>query len=387
MNGRGPSVLRVAVIGAGWASELHLQAYSASPDTEPVAVCSRTRATAEAVAERFSVPNVYTGMDELYESEQLDVVSIATPPSSHPEWTISAAEHGCHVLCDKPVALQTRDVERMLQIVDDHGLRHATGFIWRNDPGIRRLRAEIADGTIGRVREVRCRCPLGAPVLPMTWMYDADAGGGSLMQHGQHIIDRVRWITGEEIVEVSGQLLFDVEEAVVGPEFHNVFDAFGWAARHGREAHDLPLAKVTADTGYDFSGVLQSGIRVHLWEAMHSTGLVSDQIEVYGTAGTLVWAAGGGLTLRRPGPQASPEALDVGPTSAAGAGDLRAAEEAGHRYWRELVQAFADDILGREHADYPTLVDGLRAQQVVDAVRESGQTRSWTATKCQPITV
>jgi predicted dehydrogenase len=200
------------------------------------------------------------------------------------------------------------------------------------------------------------------------------------MQHGQHIIDRVRWLTGEEIVEVGGQLLFDVKEAVIGPDFHNVFDAFGWAAQHGRDTGDLPKTKVTADTGYDFAGVLQSGIRVHFWEAMHSTGIVSDQIEVYGTAGTLVWTAGGGLAMRRPGPRAKPEPIDVGTTSAAGAGDLRAAEEAGHQYWRELAQAFADDILGRESAQYSTLLDGLRVQQVVDAVRESTQTRSWTTT-------
>jgi predicted dehydrogenase len=380
MTAGAPNPLRVAVIGAGWASELHLQAYDASPDMETVAICSRTRSTAEQVAERFSVPGVHTDMGELFANEQLDVVSIATPPASHAEWTIAAAEHGCHVLCDKPIALTTSEAERMLRAVDDRGVRHATGFIWRNDPGIKRLRMELSTGTVGRIREVRCRCPLGAPVLPMTWMYDADAGGGSLMQHGQHIIDRIRWLTGEEIVEVGGQLLFDVEEAVIGPEFHNVFEAFGWAARHGRDTAGLPKAKVTADTGYDFAGRLESGIRVHFWEAMHSTGIVSDQIEVYGTAGTLVWAAGGGLTIRRPGPQAKPQPVDVVETSAAGAGDLRAAEEAGHQYWRELAQAFADDILGRESAPYSTLLDGLRVQQVVDAVRESTQTRSWATT-------
>jgi predicted dehydrogenase len=380
MTAGAPNPLRVAVIGAGWASELHLQAYAASPDVETVAICSRTRSTAEQVAERFSVPRVHTDMAELFANEQLDVVSIATPPASHAEWTIAAAEHGCHVLCDKPIALTTSEAERMLRAVDDRGVRHATGFIWRNDPGIKRLRTELSNGTVGRIREVRCRCPLGAPVLPMTWMYDADAGGGSLMQHGQHIIDRVRWLTGEEIVEVGGQLLFDVEEAVIGPEFHNVFEAFGWAARHGRDTAALPKAKVTADTGYDFAGRLGSGIRVHFWEAMHSTGIISDQIEVYGTAGTLVWAAGGGLTIRRPGPHAKPEPIDVVQTSAAGAGDLRAAEEAGHQYWRELAQAFADDILGRESTPYSTLLDGLRVQQVVDAVRESTQTRSWTTT-------
>src|SRR5438132_7406932 len=103
MPGRESNRLRVAVIGAGWASELHLQAFAASPDTETVAVCSRTRSTAEQMAERFSVAAVYIDMGELFANEQLDVVSIATPPSSHAEWTIAAAEHGCHFRCHKPV--------------------------------------------------------------------------------------------------------------------------------------------------------------------------------------------------------------------------------------------------------------------------------------------
>jgi predicted dehydrogenase len=370
--------LRVAVIGAGWAAELHLQAYAATDDTDVVAICSRTRSKTEEVAARFGVPQVYTDFDEMLRAEELDVVSIATPPDAHREFTLGAAEAGCHVLCDKPVALTAQEAEELLNGVESRGVRHATGFIWRNDPALRRLRALIGEGSIGEIRELHCRCAIGAPVLPMTWMYDAAAGGGSLMQHGQHIVDRARWLLGSEIVGVSGELTYDVKETVQGPKFHNVFDAFGWAAeraRGGGGGDDLPTVEVTADTGYSFAASFENGVRAQFWEAMHSSGLSPDQIEVFGSQGTLVWSATSGLVRlqgRRP-----PETIEVEGTSASGAGDLRGAEEAGHRYWRELAQAFAADIRGAEHDDYPTLYDGWKVQQVVDAVRASTESRSW----------
>jgi predicted dehydrogenase len=369
--------LRVAVIGAGWAAELHLQAYKGNSTTDVVAVCSRTRSTAEDVAARFDVPNVYTAFDELLQAEDLDIVSIATPPDAHRDFTLGAADAGCHVLCDKPVALTAQEAEELLRGVESRGVRHATGFIWRNDPALRRLRSLIGDGAIGEIREIHCRCAIGAPVLPMTWMYDAAAGGGSLMQHGQHIIDRARWLLGSEIAEVSGELTYDIKETVQGPKFHNVFDAFGWAAKRAREGggDDLPMVEVTADTGYSFLALFENGVRAQFWEAMHSAGPSPDQIEVFGSDGSLVWSATSGLVKlqgRRP-----PEPIPVEGTSASGAGDLRGAEEAGHRYWGELVQAFAADISGADHGDYPTIYDGWKVQQVVDAVRASTESRSW----------
>lgn len=375
------SPLRVAVIGAGWASEMHLQAYSASPDAEVVAVCSRTRARAEEAASHFSVPTVYTDVDEMFADTEVDLVSIATPPDSHLQYTLAATKHGCHVLCDKPVALDAAHAKQLYDAAQSSGRRHATGFIWRRDPAILKLRQLVSEGTVGKVREVHCHCPLGAPVLPMTWMYDAAAGGGALMQHGQHIIDRVRWIFGEEITEVSGRLIYDVRDTVAGPQFHNVFDAFQWGAQNiativGGKG-DLPRVKVTADTGYAFNATLANDVRAYFWEAMHSFGASQDQVEILGSRATLAWSANGGLAVVRP--RQAPEPVPLEASSAAGGGDLADATEAGHRYWRETVQAFLDDIAGREHDPYPTLYDGWKVQQVVDAVRTSTTSRAWEA--------
>src|SRR5688572_3381784 len=121
--------LRLAVIGAGWASELHLQAFASVPDVVPVAIASRTREKADEVAARFGIPSVHTDVSRMLREEAPDIVSIATPPSSHREYTLMAIERGCHVLCDKPVALIARDAEEMLRAATLAGVHHATGFI------------------------------------------------------------------------------------------------------------------------------------------------------------------------------------------------------------------------------------------------------------------
>jgi predicted dehydrogenase len=373
------SQLRLAVIGAGWASDLHLQGFAAVPGVEPVGIASRTRSTAEDVASRYAIPHVYTDVAQMLRETEPDIVSIATPPGSHREYTLMAIERGCHVLCDKPVALTAGDAEEMLHAAERAGVRHATGFIWRNDPGIVRMREMLAENAIGEVTDIHCRSAVGAPVLPMTWLYDRDAGGGALMQHGQHVIDRAAWLLGDEISAVCGELHHDVDEAVVGPRFHNVFDAFGWAARRaapGGAGETLPTAPISADTGYAFSATFAGGVRGYFWESWHSTGPSPDRIDVHAKRGALSWSGAGGLRLVRPGPGRQPEPIAVDSVEA-GSGDLKGAQQAGHRYWRELAQAFVNDINGCPHAPYPTLHDGWRAQRVVDAVRASAESGSW----------
>lgn len=370
---------RVAVIGAGWAGELHARAFGEHPRTEVVALASRTEPRARQTAEAFGIPHVHTDVQAMLDEHRPDIVTVATPPSSHAELTLAAIASGAHVLCDKPIATTAADGARMVEAADEAGCRHATGFVWRNDPAILRLRELIAEHAVGDVVEVHARCALGAPVLPMTWMYDADAGGGALMQHGGHVIDRIRWLLGREFTSVSGELVHDVKDAEVGPRFHNVMEAFAWAGRRMGEraqgADPLPTAPVTADTGYSLRATMEDGVRVSLWELWHGVGLHPDVVEVVGTRGTLLWTGAGGLHVLRP--RQAPEPVAVEGSTEAGGGDMKSLEAQGHRLWSRLVAAFVSDVAGEDHEPYPTLYDGWRVQQVIDAVVTSHESRRW----------
>jgi predicted dehydrogenase len=363
---------RVAVIGAGWAGGLHLEGFRRA-GAELVGLFSRTRSRADQLAARYEVPVVADSLDELLHRARPDVVSIASPPPAHREQVRQAVEAGCHVLCDKPVGMTGGEVEDMLTATTKQGVHHATGFIWRGDPGLARMRELIRDGRVGRVREIHSTCALGAPLMAMNWIYDEAAGGGGLMQHGTHVIDRVRWVLDAELTSLCGRLSHDVGTAPAGPDFHHTMDAFTWAREnHGRDLSDLPQAEVTADVGYDFLAELDNGVRARLWESTHLAGPAEEQLTVLGDRGALTWGGTDGLSFRAPGGAA--ESIAVDGTAGSGAATRH---EVGLQRWERLATAFLTTVRTGIPQDHPNLEDGWQVARIVDAVKRSHTTRRW----------
>jgi predicted dehydrogenase len=376
--------LRVGVVGAGWGAGLQLAGFRRTGRVELTAITSRTRENAERTAAEFGVRQVMADVAELVAA--VDIVCVATPPNAHLEPTLAAIDAGRHVLCDKPLALDAGQAGQMLAAATKAGVRHATGFVWRLDPAFGRIRELLAAGTIGAPRHVQTTCAMGVPVLPHNWMYERASGGGALMQHGSHMIDRVRHLLDAEITEVTGRLHHDVTEAEVGQQFHNVLDVFSYA-RQRAGAPDRVAARrpVTADTGYEIIGCTADGVRVSLWEAWHAVGPAEDQVVVYGEAGTLEWTGRSGLRLLRPG--AAPQAIEVAGSGTSGANTPR---ERGLGLWHQLADAFLDTIAAPGEGDtiaapgdgghLPTLYDGWQVMRVVDAVARSNRSGRWEDT-------
>lgn len=361
--------IRVGVVGAGWGAGLQLAAFRAA-GAELAGIFSRTRERAEHTAERFGVAHVADSLDELIELD-VDVVSIASPPSAHLEQTVAAVTAGRHVLCDKPVAMTAEDARRMLWAAEEAGVRHATGFIWRGDPALGRMRELINAGAVGQVVEVHSSCALGAPPMPMNWMHLVEAGGGALMQHGSHVLDRLRWLMNAEVSGVFGRLAHDVEDASVDGEFHHTLDVFGWSAtRGGPAAASLPKARVTADSGYDFLAELTNGVRARVWEATHLAGPVDDQILVIGEEATLAWSSEG---LYRHRPRQEPELMPTPRPSSSGSATPH---EVGIARWTHLAHQFLSTWDGHP-AVHPTLADGWQVARITDAIHRSHRSRSW----------
>lgn len=362
--------LRVGVVGAGWGAGLHLTGFQRTGRVELAAIYNRSRPSAEKTAAEYGVAHVAKDLPELI--ERSDVVTIATPPHVHREATLAAIAAGRHVLCEKPLAIDADEAEEMLTAARAAGVRHATGFIWRRDPAVRRLRELVSAGEIGVPLELQTSCPMGVPVLPYNWMYDRERGGGALMQHGTHVIDRVRYILGSEIVRLTGQLYRDVTRAEETEEFHNVLDVFQ-RAREGTATGSGRFREVSADTGYRLTGVTSGGVRVSVWESWHCAGPVPEQLVIYGDQGSLEWHGGSTVSLLRPG--ADPVTTDVEGSATSGATTPR---EHGLRLWHELADEFLETIEGGAEPDtLPTMADGWRVMRVVDAVRRSDLSMQW----------
>src|SRR5205085_1470654 len=110
---RGP--VRLAVVGTGAIAQVaHIPVLSRMRGTQLVALCDNDAAKARALADRFEIPDVFTDLEELLDSDELDGVVIATPNHLHEPHALSALKAGVDVLCERPLALSARGVERVL---------------------------------------------------------------------------------------------------------------------------------------------------------------------------------------------------------------------------------------------------------------------------------
>src|SRR5262245_8058818 len=106
--------IRAAVIGASFAKEAYLPALATIPDVELVAISSAHMESAKAVAEKFNIPNAYADWKVMLEKHPLDLVGIATPTIYHAPMTLAALEAGAHVICEKPMAMNSNESLLML---------------------------------------------------------------------------------------------------------------------------------------------------------------------------------------------------------------------------------------------------------------------------------
>jgi predicted dehydrogenase len=198
--------LRVGVIGVGF-GRVHLEAFRAIPGVELAAVCSRTRAKAEAVAEEFAVPGVFTEAAALIESG-LDVVVVAAPNREHHPMTLAALEAGCHVLCEKPLAASVAEAREMVAAAEAAGRLLAVHMNRRMQPAVLGIREAHEAGELGEVDFVRATWLRQRGIPPREgFLTEARAGGGCLLDLGVHMLDQALFVQGyPRVTEVQARL-------------------------------------------------------------------------------------------------------------------------------------------------------------------------------------
>jgi len=199
-------MLRVGIVGTGWVAGEHIRAYQENPATQVVAVTSRTKAGAEAKLDEVGLKDckIRTDYREMLDKDRLDIVSICTPNHLHPEEAILAAEVGCHILIEKPVALDIGDLVSMRDAVRTAGVKTVVSFVLRWNPLFQIIKAQLADDAIGRIfyGEVDYYHGIGPWYKQYAWNVKKDIGGSSFLSAGCHAVDGLRWFIGQEVVEV-----------------------------------------------------------------------------------------------------------------------------------------------------------------------------------------
>ena len=180
-----------------------IPAIRASRRSELLAVASRSEARARRCAEEWSIPRAYGSYEDLLADPDVDVVHVSVPNSFHSAWTIRAAESGKHILCEKPLALASEDVDRMADAARRSGVVLQEAAMYRYHPQTIKVQDLVARGAIGEVRLVR-----GVFTVTLVAQSDIrlepDLGGGSLWDLGGYPVSFIRAMVGAEPVEVAG---------------------------------------------------------------------------------------------------------------------------------------------------------------------------------------
>jgi D-xylose 1-dehydrogenase (NADP+, D-xylono-1,5-lactone-forming) len=213
------TTLRWGVLGAAnIARKSVIPAIQASANGNVVAIASRDRTRAEALARDCNIPEVLDDYAALLSSPNIDAVYIPLPNSEHYRWTIAAAEAGKHILCEKPLALNAAQAEEMVQAAERAGVKLAEAFMYRHHPIVKDVQDLLQGGAIGELRIVRSTFSFNLSG-DTNIRLSRELGGGALMDVGCYGVNLARLLTGAEpsavaAVAVNGPS--GVDEAFIG---------------------------------------------------------------------------------------------------------------------------------------------------------------------------
>ncbi len=175
----------------------------ASKSNELVAVGSREQVKAEVYARKWKIPRAYGSYEALLADPEIDIIYNSLPNGLHAEWTIRAVEAGKHVLCEKPLAISTAEVDAVIAAAQSNQKIVAEAFMYRHHPQTLKVKELVGSGAIGEVRMVR-----GAFTFNIQNEKDvrlnAGLSGGSVWDIGCYPVSYTRFILGSEPEEVFG---------------------------------------------------------------------------------------------------------------------------------------------------------------------------------------
>jgi len=223
--------LNIGLIGYGFMGRTHSNGYKRVNDFFPElayrpvlkAVCGRTAEKTQEFADQWQYESIETDWRKLIARDDIDAVDICTPNNSHAEIAIAAAEAGKMILCEKPLALNPEEGERMIAAVEKAGVANTVWYNYRRVPAVSLAKQLIDEGRLGRIFHYRANflqdwtinedLPQGGAAL---WRLDAKAAGsgvtGDLLAH---CIDTAIWLNGS-ITDVSA-----MTETFVKERMHN----------------------------------------------------------------------------------------------------------------------------------------------------------------------
>ena len=373
------------MIGYKFMGKAHSHAYRDIPlffpktiHPEMKVICGRNYDDVSLAAKQFGWEEYTTDWKSLLDREDIDLIDINAPSDVHKEITIAAARAGKHVFCEKPLALTLKDSREMLEVVEAAGVKHMVGFNYRFAPAVMLAKKLLDEGKLGDIYHFRAcflQDWLVDPNFPLAWRLQKEiAGSGSHGDLGAHLIDLAHYLIGD-MTEVIGLSETFIKERPIPTNMTGLSATGNNTGEKGQVTVDdatLFLAKFANGALGSFEATrFASGHRcTNSFEINGSKGSVifdferMNELQVY-------------FTEDREDVQGFRRVLTTDPAHAYAENWWPPGHTIGYEHtfiheMVELLEAFRED-----RQPIPNFRDGVKCQQVLEAVDLSIEKRQW----------
>ena len=319
--------VRVGIIGCGFGERVVAPAFRATDGCEVVDVVS---------------PRDSSAVAALCGRDDVDMISVHSPPFLHLDHVRLAVEGGHAVLCDKPFGRNAAEASTMCDIASSAGIVNLLNFEFRYDVERARFRELVQDGAVGEPEYFACTMLTSVSRVPLRtygWLFDRDRGGGWLGAFGSHIIDFARWTFGE-IEDASASLRTAITE---------------------RPASDGRIHHCTAEDGFTSSLRSATGVSMMIDSTCAAPVNLAPSMMVIGSEGVLELTGDQRIIVRRSDGTSEEHRLETEPGNSMVASMERFAKAV-----RDCVR------VGAVPEGSPTFADGYACAELMDRMRGSG---------------
>jgi predicted dehydrogenase len=352
--------IRVGIVGTGW-GQLQIESFRRVRAAEVVALCDVNSARVDELGKQYKIEKTFTDYQALLANNQVDLVSIVTPPDAHEAMVRGAIEAGKHVLCEKPLALDARASRHAFDCARARGIVHAVDFEMRFLPALAYGKELIDEEYLGQLLRVDVTMAMERPWGEHgNWAADGARGGGILLELGANFIDILRWWFG------------DVSAVLASCRTH--FPTRRVRKPVGAKGNGFENQSVTGDDA--FWAVLQfarggEALLSFVSGARHDPGWT---IRAYGSRGSLVVNSGQLVGMREGDREMAilpvPKRLELGDNPR------------DPLMWgmAKLAERMIDKINGaRDAKPFPDFGDAVAVENIIDAIRRASGARAWVS--------
>ncbi len=344
------SIIRYGIIGCGnIARGVHIPGIQQAKGAQITAICDANPDRLEQTRLALGLPTeaAFSDYIAMLDSDLVDAVSVTTPNDQHIPAAMAAAERGIPFACEKPLSVDAPTAKPLYDLVMKTGLKNMVCFSYRFKKAARYARDLIAEGRIGKIRHIYVRYLQGwgnpEKDCPRVWRFDrAASGSGTLADLGSHMLDLVRFLTGEEYTRFTAQN-----------------GTFMFERRSAEPAKNGEKEPVDVDDYAHYFAITTGGIAASFEISRNAFGRGNFQhIEIYGDRGALIYEL------------EDDDFLEICEGADEGSHTFRRLEIP-EKYRVSQMQCFIDRLRGEEYGLAATVADGYEDMLELDEIIRS----------------